>query len=108
MIRSKEEKVDSVSSLTSASNSTYHEILASAQSSKDLIDNVKITAAAPAVIKKAIKKSKNKISNMKKRKIYSVKQKIIDEMSSLNSSVYADCEYFVCFLTLAVPCLIIK
>ena len=69
MIRSKEEKVDSVSSLTSASNSTYHEILASAQSSKDLIDNVKITAAAPAVIKKAIKKSKNKISNPSPRAV---------------------------------------
>ena len=79
-------------SLTAESNATYQEIQNSAQTSKDVIDNVKITAAAPAVIKKAIKKSKNKINKMKQRKIYAVKQKLVDELAALNSSVYADCK----------------
>ena len=92
MIRSKEESINSVVSQTGECNDTYTLIFNSAQSSKDIIDNVKITAAKPAVIQKAIKKSKNKISKMKQRRIYAVKQKLIDGLAELNSTVYADCK----------------
>jgi hypothetical protein len=91
-IRSKEEKIDSVVDLTTECSNSYRDILTSAQNSKDIIDNVKITAAAPETIKKAIKKSKNKINKMRQRKIYAVKQKLVDDLTALNSSVYADCK----------------
>lgn len=80
-------------SQTEERNTTYAEIQSSVQASKDMIDNIKITAAEPDVIEKAIRQSKNKIKEMKERKIKTVHQRFLDRMTTLNSTVYANCTY---------------
>ena len=86
--------MEEVLTLTEQYNTTYNEINEVLQSSLDLVSNIKISAAEPDVIDRAIKRSRSRIGKMRTRKIYKPETGTLDDLNALNSSVYSDCKFY--------------